>query len=202
MMPFVRLDAVAAPLPMENVDTDQILAARYLKTTTKTGLGAGLFSTLRARPDFVLNHAPWDRAGILVSLDNFGCGSSREHAPWALLDFGIRCVIAPSIADIFYNNCFKNGILPIVLEACDVARLMRLASVADTARMVVDLKAQSIETVEGRGVTFRIDPRRKQDLLAGVDEVARTLSLQEAIDAYEARRDVARPWTRPIENAV
>src|SRR5258707_4917 len=144
MTPFNKLDAIAAPLALSNIDTDKIIAARYLKTISRNGLGEGLFSSLREDPPFILNREPWSRSEILIALQNFGCGSSREHAPWALLDFGIRCVIAASIADIFYNNCFKNGILPIVLELDVVERLLTVAADAETSRMVVDLRTRTI----------------------------------------------------------
>lgn len=194
MKAFTRLDAIAAPLPIANVDTDKILAARFLKTIRREGLGSALFSTLREDEAFVLNRTPWRNAGILIALDNFGCGSSREHAPWALLDFGIRCIIAPSIADIFYNNCFKNGILPIVLPKADVDRLMALASDPAACRMEVDLEKQAISDHTGMVMTFEIDPKRKQDLLEGADEIARSLELAPAIAAFEGKRRHELPW--------
>jgi len=198
MKPFNHLTAIAAPLALENVDTDKILPARFLKTISREGLGRFLFATLREDADFVLNRAPWDRAGVLVALDNFGCGSSREHAPWALLDFGIRCVIVPSIADIFYSNCFKNGILPIVLPATDVRTLLALAADPATAEISVDLPNQAI-TASSRGpIAFDIDAKRKHDLLNGVDEIARTLTLGDSIDALGRRRIAAQPWLTDI----
>ncbi|BBD98418.1 3-isopropylmalate dehydratase small subunit [Sphingobium amiense] len=199
---FTRLSAVAAPLPMSNVDTDKILAGRFLKTTKRQGLGDKLFWSLRQEPDFILNRAPWDRAGILIALENFGCGSSREHAPWAMLDFGIRCVIAPSIADIFYNNCFKNGILPITLPETVVRRLMRVVSDPATAHMSVDLVAQTVEPAGGPAIRFQVDARRKQDLLAGVDEIARATDRAPDIEAYEAWRRKERPWIADIDLAL
>ncbi len=202
MQPFTRLTAVAAPLPLTNVDTDKILAGRFLKTITRQGLGEKLFWTMRQEPDFMLNRAPWDKAGILVALDNFGCGSSREHAPWALLDFGIRCIIAPSIADIFYNNCFKNGILPVMLPGPVVNRLIRLASDPATAEMTVDLAAQTVEPAGGPAIRFRVDARRKQDLLAGVDEIGRAMEREDDIAAFEARRRRERPWVADIDMAL
>jgi 3-isopropylmalate/(R)-2-methylmalate dehydratase small subunit len=198
MQPFVRLDAIAAPLPIANVDTDKILAGRFLKTISRAGLGDKLFWSLRQDPHFVLNHAPWDKSGILVSHDNFGCGSSREHAPWALLDFGIRCIIAPSIADIFYNNCFKNGILPIILPQAQVAQLIVNASDASTARMTVDLAAQTIDSASQPTIHFEVEPRRKADLLDGVDEIDRSLREELSISAYETRHRKAQPWIGEI----
>lgn len=198
MKAFDRLTAVVAPLPLMNVDTDKILAARFLKTISRTGLGQTLFSTLRENPQFVLNHAPWSDAKILVALDNFGCGSSREHAPWALLDFGFRCIIAPSFADIFYNNCFKNGILPIVLPDSTVDRLLTLAAVPETAEMTVDLPSQTITLCNGETIAFDIDQKRKDDLLKGVDDIARSLTFNSDIDAYEDRKRSLQPWMKPI----
>lgn len=198
MKAFDRLTAVVAPLPLMNVDTDKILAARFLKTISRTGLGQALFSTLRENPQFVLNHAPWSDAKILVALDNFGCGSSREHAPWALLDFGFRCIIAPSFADIFYNNCFKNGILPIVLPDSTVDGLLTLAAVPETAEMTVDLPSQTITLCNGETIAFDIDQKRKDDLLKGVDDIARSLTFNSDIDAYEDRKRSSQPWMKPI----
>ncbi|ARR54452.1 3-isopropylmalate dehydratase small subunit [Rhizorhabdus wittichii DC-6] len=201
MQPFTRLDAIAAPLPVANVDTDKILAGRFLKTTTREGLGDKLFWALRRDPGFVLNRAPWDRAGMLIARDNFGCGSSREHAPWALLDFGISCVVAPSFADIFYNNCFKNGLLPIVLPEAEVERLLRLAADPATARMTVDLPAQTIAAGDAV-IRFAIDPRRKQDLVEGIDEIAATLGHGDAIARFEARTAAAMPWVADVAEEV
>jgi 3-isopropylmalate/(R)-2-methylmalate dehydratase small subunit len=199
MQPFTSLDAIAAPLPLANVDTDKILAGRYLKTITREGLGDKLFWSLRQEPDFVLNCAPWNHAGILVALDNFGCGSSREHAPWALLDFGIRCIIAPSIADIFYNNCFRNGILPVVLPSEDVHRLIDLTSNPATARVTVDLVTQTVAPADGSVMVFNVDTRRKEDLLNGVDEISRAIGEEVKISAFEARRHAERPWVADID---
>lgn len=203
MTPFTFLDALAAPLPLANVDTDKILAARFLKTISREGLGRALFDTLRRDPDgseresFVLNRPPWTEAGILIALDNFGYGSSREHAPWALLDFGFRCIIAPSFADIFYNNCFKNGILPIVLPLDQVEALIALAGNAETARMQIDLPAQEIRAGT-LCLNFAIDPRRKQDLLDGADEIARSLTYQDQIARFEAAARARRPWVPEV----
>jgi 3-isopropylmalate/(R)-2-methylmalate dehydratase small subunit len=194
MQAFTTLTGVAAPLPMANVDTDKIIPARFLKTIKRTGLGVHLFDTLRfdaegkERPDFVLNQAPYRRAEILIAHENFGCGSSREHAPWALLDFGIRCVIAPDFADIFHNNTFKNGILPIRLprEICD--QLMEDAKQGDNARLTVDLAEQVVVRPNGEKIRFEIDPFRKHLLLNGLDDIGQTLQHAPKIDAYEAKQ--------------
>lgn len=199
MKEFRRIDGLAAPLPLENIDTDKIIAARFLKTITRKGLGCGLFYVLRQDPQFVLNRKPWSTcATILVALDNFGCGSSREHAPWALLDFGFRCIIAPSFADIFYNNCFKNGILPLVQPRQTVLRLLDLAADPLTAQMQVDLMAQQITLYDGTIIGFDIDQQRKNDLLEGVDEIARTLRLERAISSYEEVAAQDSPWLGAI----
>ena len=190
---FQHFDAVAAPLPLRNVDTDMILAGRYFKTISREGLGTKLFADLRTeadgreRPDFVLNREPWKEAGILVVLDNFGTGSSREHAPWALLDFGICCLIAPSFADIFYNNCFKNFILPIVLDGDAIARLMSRAEDAQRCRMRIDLSAQTITLDDGDMIAFEIEPERKHAMLNGVDEIAVSLRKSADIAQWEAQ---------------
>jgi 3-isopropylmalate/(R)-2-methylmalate dehydratase small subunit len=200
MEPFTTLTAIAAPLPLANVDTDKIIPGRFLKTIQRTGLGVHLFDTLRydatgaERSDFVLNQAPYRAAKILIAHENFGCGSSREHAPWALLDFGIRCVIAPDFADIFYNNCFKNGILPIRLprDVCDA--LMAEAAMGENARITIDLHAQVVKTPTGQEIKFEIDAHRRHLLLEGLDEIGQTLSRGSAIDMYEAARDARLPW--------
>lgn len=198
MTPFTILKAIAAPLPLSNVDTDKILPARFLKTVERTGLGAALFHALRYDPvggprdDFVLNWAPWSQAGILVALDNFGCGSSREHAPWALADFGIRCVIAPRFADIFETNCVKNGILTITLDPSQVDRLLRLASDPRTAEFTVDLAAQTIQLADGHCMAFEVGPQRKAALLGGLDDIDATLAKSAQIAAFEANR--REPW--------
>lgn len=201
MQPFTTLTAVAAPLPVSNVDTDKILAGRFLKTITREGLGDKLFWTLRQDAGFVLNRAPWDKAGLLIARDNFGCGSSREHAPWALLDFGIRCIIAPSIADIFYNNCFKNGILPITLPDTEVERLMRLASDSATARMTVDLPGQFVDSADGCRSAFTIDPMRKADLVQGIDEIGRSLTESAAISAFEGHQAQSCVWIQDLSQS-
>ena len=193
MTPFRRLTGVAAALPIANVDTDMIIPAAFLKTVSRQGLGRGLFHNLRAGGDFVLDRVPWDAAKILVTLDNFGCGSSREHAPWALLDFGISCIIAPGFADIFHNNCFKNGILPVPLPRTAVELLMADASDPATATLIVDLEAQVITRRDGE-VHFAIDPPRRERLLAGMDDIANALRFEAAITGYEARVRAETPW--------
>src|SRR5499427_6375639 len=200
MEKFTQLTGVAAPLPIINLDTDKIFPAVYLKTIERTGLSKWLFDEIRYRPDgsenpdFVLNQAPYRDAEILIGADNFGCGSSREHAPWALLDFGIRCIIAPSFADIFYNNCFKNGILPISLPEDIVDALMDDAERGANAVISVDLEKQEIRGPDGGCIKFDIDPFRKQCLLNGWDDIGLTLRSEDKISAYEARNRVAQPW--------
>ena len=200
MQPFTTLTGVAAPLPMANVDTDKIIPARVLKSISRSGFGKNLFYTMRFRedgsenPDFVLNRPPYRNAEILVAHENFGCGSSREHAPWALLDFGIRCVIAPDFADIFNNNCYKNGILPVRLprEVCD--KLMEDARLGANARITVDLERQVVVRPNGEEIPFEVDPLRKHLLLNGLDDIGQTLQHADAIDAFEAKRKTAQPW--------
>ena len=200
MQKFDKLTAVAAPLPMINVDTDMIIPKDYLKTIKRTGLGTGLFAEMRYQddgsdnPDFVLNKDAYKNAQILVAGDNFGCGSSREHAPWALLDWGIRCVISTSFADIFYNNCFKNGILPIALPQEQVDVLMKEAEKGANARIEVDLEAQTVSTSEGQVFSFEVDAFKKHCLLEGLDDIGLTLAKADAIDAFEARASQERPW--------
>lgn len=190
---FTLLTATAAPLNVANVDTDMIIPARFLKTIKRTGLGVSLFANIRynadgsEKPDFVLNQPKYRKAEILVAGDNFGCGSSREHAPWALLDFGIRCVIAPSFADIFFNNCFKNGILPIALPEDVVAKLMEDAALGTNARLTVDLAAQFVVRPNGEKIPFEVDPFRKHCLLNGLDDIGLTLEHTAEISAYEAK---------------
>ena len=197
---FDKLTGIAAPLAMVNVDTDMIIPKQYLKTIKRSGLGTALFDEMRrlddgsANPDFVLNQPAWRDSEILVTGENFGCGSSREHAPWALKDFGIRCIIAPSYADIFYNNCFKNGILPIALPQAEVDVLMEEARKGANARLAVDLEAQTVTTTDGREIRFEIDPFRKHCLLNGLDDIALTLEKAPAIAAYEDRVATERPW--------
>lgn len=201
MTPFQTLQAIAASLPLENVDTDKILAGRFLKTISRDGLGKVLFAELRQEPNFVLNVRPWSEAGILIALDNFGCGSSREHAPWALLDFGIRCIIAPSFADIFYNNCFKNGILPVMLPRDTVNELMMLAQVSSTAVMTINLQTQTIVAYD-RAIQFEIDTKRKSDLMGGVDDITRALGLTAEISEFCARKHREKSWLRPAAYSV
>jgi 3-isopropylmalate/(R)-2-methylmalate dehydratase small subunit len=200
MEKFTTLTGVAAPLPLINVDTDMIIPKQFLKTIARTGLGKNLFDEMRHRgdgsenPDFVLNKPAYRNAAILVAGDNFGCGSSREHAPWALLDFGIRCVIAPSFADIFYNNCFKNGVLPIALPQAEVDKLMDDASRGANAVLTVDLESQTISGPDGGTIAFDIDPFRKRCLLEGLDDIGLTLEKADAIADFEARQAAAEPW--------
>ena len=197
---FTKLTAVAAPLPMINVDTDRIIPKQFLKTIKRTGLSKGLFYEMRydeagnPKPDFVLDQPAYKDAKILVAGENFGCGSSREHAPWALLDAGIRCVIAPSFGDIFYNNCFKNGILPIVLPQEQVDLLMDDAKRGANAIVTVDLEKQEITGPDGGTVHFDVDPFRKHCLINGLDDIGLTLQKADKIDAYEARQRQGEPW--------
>jgi len=197
---FTTLTGVAAPLPMVNVDTDMIIPKQYLKTIKRTGLGTGLFSELRYlddgsdNPDFVLNKPAYKNAPILIAGDNFGCGSSREHAPWALLDFGIRCVISTSFADIFYNNCFKNGILPIVVTQEQLDALFDDASLGANAIVTVDLASQTISGPDGGMITFEIDPFRKHCLLNGLDDIGLTQEKADKIASYEDKLAAERPW--------
>ena len=199
MTPFIHLDGRAAPLPIANLDTDQIIPAQFLKTIEREGLGRGLFFSLRfddagaPRPEFVLNQPAYAGTSILLAGENFGCGSSREHAPWALLDFGLRCVIAPSFADIFYNNCFENGILPIVLPEDQVKALMEEAKGGNHVTSV-DLEAQTIVAPSGRHFDFAIDPGRKEKLLKGLDAVGETLQHVGDITAFEENRKLTKPW--------
>ena len=199
MEKFTKLTGVAAPLPMVNVDTDMIVPKQFLKTIKRTGLGEGLFYELRydengKAKDFVLDRPAYKEAKILVAGENFGCGSSREHAPWALLDFGIRCVIAPSFADIFYNNCFKNGILPITLPQEQIDLLMDDAERGANAVVSVDLETQEITGPDGGKIGFEIDAFRKHCLLNGLDDIGLTLEKAAAIDSFEAKREASQPW--------
>ena len=197
---FTTLTGIAAPLPLINVDTDMIIPKQFLKTIQRSGLGKNLFDEMRYDasgaeiPDFVLNKPAYRKAQILVGAENFGCGSSREHAPWALLDFGIRCVIAPSFADIFYNNCFKNGILPIVLPQDQVDLLMEDARNGANATLTVDLEAQTIARPDGSAIAFEVDAFRKHCLLNGLDDIGLTLEKSAAIESFEAQAAQARPW--------
>ena len=197
---FNELTGVAAPLPMINVDTDMIIPKQFLKTIKRTGLGKSLFYEMRfdtagnENPDFVLNKVAYRNAKILIAGANFGCGSSREHAPWAIMDFGIKCVIAPSFADIFYNNCFKNGILPIALPQSEIDKLLDDASRGANATITVDLEAQEIRGPDGGTIKFELDPFRKKCLLEGLDDIGLTLQKQDNIAAYESKLQASRPW--------
>ena len=200
MEKFTKLTAVAAPMPIINIDTDMIIPKDYLKTIKRTGLGKGLFAEMRYHEDgsdnteFVLNKAAYSSAQILVAGDNFGCGSSREHAPWALLDFGIRCVISTSFADIFYNNCFKNGILPIKVSQEELDQLMDDAERGANSTLTVDLESQTISGPDGGTINFDIDPARKQRLLEGIDDIGETLGRVNDISAFESKNTESRPW--------
>ena len=200
MEKFTTLRAVAAPLPMVNVDTDKIIPKQFLKTIKRTGLSKGLFYELRfdeagePKEGFVLDQPAYREARILIVGPNFGCGSSREHAPWALLDFGIRCIIAPSFADIFYNNCFKNGILPIKLPQEQVDLLMDDAERGSNAIVTVDLESQTITGPDGGEISFEIDPFRKHCLLNGLDDIGLTLEKRAAIDRFEDSQRNSQPW--------
>ncbi|ODT89232.1 3-isopropylmalate dehydratase small subunit [Phenylobacterium sp. SCN 70-31] len=199
MEAFTRLDAAAAPLPLANIDTDQIIPKQFLKTVERAGLAKGLFYEYRFDeqgreiPDFVLNQPAYKGAGVLIAGDNFGCGSSREHAPWALMDFGIRCVISTSFADIFYNNCFQNGLLPVVLKADEVRQLMDEARGGNHV-VSVDLEAQTVTSPSGAVFRFEIDPKRKAKMLKGLDAIGETLEAAPAIDTYEMKRALSQPW--------
>ena len=200
MEKFTTLTGVAAPLKMVNVDTDMVIPKQYLKTIKRTGLGVHVFDELRYTPegeeipDFVLNQPAYREAKILITGANFGCGSSREHAPWAFLDFGIRCIIAPSFADIFYNNCFKNGILPIALSQAEVDRLMEDAAKGANAVLTVDLETQTITRPEGGVIAFEIDPFRKRCLMDGLDDVGLSMRKVSQIGAFEETQKAAQPW--------
>ncbi len=200
MEKFTTLSGIAAPMPLVNIDTDMIIPKQFLKTIKRSGLGANLFDEMRFTqdgaeiPEFVLNQPAYREAQILVAGDNFGCGSSREHAPWAIADFGIRCVISTSFADIFYNNCFKNGILPIVLPEDQRDILMKDAEKGANARIEVDLEAQTVTSSDGETFTFDVDPFKKHCLLNGLDDIGLTMEKAAAIDTFEAEASAARPW--------
>ncbi len=200
MEKFGNFTGVAAPMPIINIDTDMIIPKQYLKTIKRTGLGTALFSEMRyhedgsENPDFVLNKTAYREANILVAGDNFGCGSSREHAPWALKDFGVRCVISTSFADIFYNNCFKNAILPIVVTPEQLEALLDDAERGSNATLSIDLEAQTISGPDGGTITFDIDPARKNALLEGLDDIGLTLAKAKSIDGFEAGMSNERPW--------
>jgi 3-isopropylmalate/(R)-2-methylmalate dehydratase small subunit len=199
MEKFTKLTGVAAPLPIVNIDTDMIIPKQYLKTIARTGLGKGLFSEMRYKddgsenPDFVLNKPAYRKAQIIVAEDNFGCGSSREHAPWALLDFGVRCVISTSFADIFYNNCFKNGILPIKVSKEDLAKLMDDAERGSNATLTVDLESQEIRGPDGGVVKFEMDAFRKKCLIEGLDDIGLTMVKESKIGDFE-KKLAERAW--------
>jgi len=200
MEKFEKLTAIAAPMPLINIDTDMIIPKQFLKTIKRSGLGVSAFHEMRynldgsENPDFVLNHEAYKGANILVAGDNFGCGSSREHAPWALLDFGIRCVISTSFADIFYNNCFKNGILPVVVTEDELQLLMKDAEKGSNARMVVDLENQQIETSDGDVIAFDVDQHRKHCLINGLDDIGLSMEKIASIDAFETQMAQRAPW--------
>jgi 3-isopropylmalate/(R)-2-methylmalate dehydratase small subunit len=200
MLPFTKLSGIAAPMPLVNIDTDMIIPKQFLKTIQRSGLGKNLFDEMRYTqdgqeiPDFVLNKPQYRNAQIIVAGDNFGCGSSREHAPWALLDFGIRCVISTSFADIFFNNCFKNGILPIVLPQEDVDKLMDDAQRGANAVITVDLENQTITGPDGGEISFEVDAFRKHCLLNGLDDIGLTLEKAASIDSFETQAAQSRPW--------
>jgi len=201
MEKFTVLTGVAAPLKVINVDTDKIIPKQYLKTIKRTGLGKGLFAEMRYRddgsenPDFVLNKPAYRNAKVLVAGDNFGCGSSREHAPWALLDFGIRCVVSTSFADIFFNNCFQNGVLPIKVKPDELERLFDVAERGANATLTVDLQKQQIQGPDGEIIAFDIDPFRKRCLLNGLDDIGLTLDKEHKITAFEKEAQIKRSWT-------
>jgi 3-isopropylmalate/(R)-2-methylmalate dehydratase small subunit len=200
MEKFTTLTGIAAPMPLVNIDTDMIIPKQFLKTIQRSGLGKNLFDEMRFAPDgkeipdFVLNQPAYRRAEILVAGDNFGCGSSREHAPWALLDFGIRCVISTSFADIFFNNCFKNGILPVVLPQAAVDQLMEDARKGANARITVDLPSQTVTASDGTSFAFEVDAFKKHCLLNGLDDIGLTLEKATAIDSFEKKNAALRPW--------
>ena len=200
MEKFEKISGIAAPMPLINIDTDMIIPKQFLKTIKRSGLGVNLFDEMRYDdngdeiPDFVLNKPAYRSSEIIVAGDNFGCGSSREHAPWAIKDFGIRCVIAPAFADIFHNNCFKNGILPIVLPQEQVDVLMKDAEKGANARMEVDLVEQKVTTSDGEVFAFEVDEFKKRCLLEGLDDIGQTFQKLAAIDGFEAKATVARPW--------
>ena len=199
MQAFTKLDAKIAPLSLANIDTDQIIPKQFLKTVEREGLSKGLFYDFRfdeegkVKPDFILNRPEYKGVGVLVTGDNFGCGSSREHAPWALMDFGISCVTSSSFADIFYNNCFQNGLLPVVLAPDQVQTLMDEAK-GGNHMVTVDLESQSVISPSGQKFTFQIDAQRKEKMLKGLDAIGETLQAAASIDVYEGKRAISQPW--------
>ena len=200
MEKFEKMTAIAAPMPLINIDTDMIIPKQFLKTIKRSGLGVSAFHEMRYQmdgtenPDFVLNQDAYRNANILVAGDNFGCGSSREHAPWALLDFGVRCVISTSFADIFYNNCFKNGILPVIVTDKELNVLMQDAEKGSNARMVIDLESQLIETSDGKVINFNVDQHRKHCLINGLDDIGLTMEKAASIDMFEKKMATNAPW--------
>ena len=200
MEKFNSLTGVAAPLALINTDTDMIIPKQFLKTIKRTGLGVNLFSEMRyeddgsEKPDFILNQPAYRDTEVLVAGENFGCGSSREHAPWAINDFGIKCIIAPSFADIFYNNCFKNGILPIVLPPEEVDALMKDAEKGSNARISIDLETQTVTSSDGVVFNFKVDPFRKHCLMNGLDDIDLTLEKETSIQSFEQQAAISRPW--------
>ncbi|MDT7042603.1 3-isopropylmalate dehydratase small subunit [Candidatus Nitronereus thalassa] len=200
MEPFTTLTGIVAPLDRVNVDTDQIIPKQYLKTIQRTGLKEGLFADWKIRPDgspdpgFFMNQPRFQHATILLTRDNFGCGSSREHAPWALLDYGIRSIVAPSFADIFYNNCFQNGILPVVLKAEEIQQLFDVVAQEESVQVTIDLPNQTVALSLSKTFAFTIDPFRKNSLMKGLDAIGLTLQRESAITAYEQRRASEAPW--------
>lgn len=200
MEKFEKITGIAAPMPLINIDTDMIIPKQFLKTIKRSGLGVSAFHEMRYHldgsdnPDFILNKEAYQGVNILVAGDNFGCGSSREHAPWALLDFGIRCVISTSFADIFYNNCFKNGILPVIVTEDELLLLMKDAEKGSNARMVIDLEKQHIQTSDGEVINFDVDQHRKHCLINGLDDIGLTLEKVTSIDAFETQMAQSTPW--------
>ncbi len=200
MQAFTVLTGIAAPMPQANIDTDKIIPARFLKSIERSGFGKNLFANYRympdgsENPDFVLNQEPYRKAEVLIAFENFGCGSSREHAPWALLDFGIRCVIAPDFADIFHNNSFKNGVLPVKLPRAVCEQLMEDSRMGENARITVDLEREVVVRPNGEEIPFKIDPLRRHLMLNGLDDIGQTMQHVSAIDSYEAKQRAAQPW--------
>ena len=200
MQAFTVLTGIAAPMPQANIDTDKIIPARFLKSIERSGFGKNLFANYRympdgsENPDFVLNQEPYRKAEVLIAFENFGCGSSREHAPWALLDFGIRCVIAPDFADIFHNNSFKNGVLPVRLPRAVCEQLMEDSRMGGNARITVDLEREVVVRPNGEEIPFKIDPLRRHLMLNGLDDIGQTMQHVTAIDSYEAKQRAAQPW--------
>jgi len=200
MQAFTVLTGIAAPMPQANIDTDKIIPARFLKSIERSGFGKNLFANYRympdgsENPDFVLNQEPYRKAEVLIAFENFGCGSSREHAPWALLDFGIRCVIAPDFADIFHNNSFKNGVLPVKLPRAVCEQLMEDSRMGGNAKITIDLEREVVVRPNGEEIPFKIDPLRRHLMLNGLDDIGQTMQHVTAIDTYEAKQRAAQPW--------